>query len=418
MRAPEYYLLCTNVKLSPVSRKGAKDLALDLLGKARARTKLRDFDIWDYDKLRGYLDHAPEITRTYAAWISPGDVLTDVIKSLNCRPNFGEVMGNFPQKELLADQFVNLKQAGRVSDREAQIARVFVDLPFGDSPDEEEDPNSPSPGFVRQLLEIGNEPLREDEVITQLPLPVPPNAYRRCLRVAKGSLQGSLGHRLPGESFWSVALELVIPRQGDTEFIEPTRDGALTSEMLNDNSPAFLVVGYGATRRVEESATTSPSEQRRSRALRYQRVAGLFEPQISLIPLHAWLPRMRLKNRGRHNQVVHLTFEGIFPLPKAESGHDFRRARVTIDFFDLAAREELLRERAELIKAVDIAVSDLSNPSKARRRSAEQTIKFIENPKMPHRNCVRAYYLLCTTDLPAAEVHFDRALDYLDTLGA
>jgi hypothetical protein len=159
LRAPEYYLLCTNVKLSAVARKGAKDLALDLLGKARARTKLRDFDIWDYDKLRGYLDDAPAITRTYAAWITPGDVLTEVIKSLYAEPNFTHVMGNFLQKELLADQFVNLKQAGHVSDQDAQIARVFVDLPFADSPKEEEDPSSPSQGFVRRLIETGDETL-------------------------------------------------------------------------------------------------------------------------------------------------------------------------------------------------------------------------------------------------------------------
>jgi predicted ATPase len=104
----------------------------------------------------------------------------------------------------------------------------------------------------------------------------------------------------------SQRLEITIRRQGDNEFLEPRRDSSLTSEMLNDRSPAFLVLGYGATRRVEESSAFSASEELKRRALRYQRVAGLFEPQISLVPLTAWLPRMRTTNRGRHNQVVHL----------------------------------------------------------------------------------------------------------------
>jgi hypothetical protein len=45
-----------------------------------------------------------------------------------------------------------------------------------------------------------------------------------------------------------------------------------------------------------------------------------------------------------------ITFEGFLPVPAATSGHRSRRGRVTIDFFALDTREELLRERALLIK--------------------------------------------------------------------
>ena len=63
-----------------------------------------------------------------------------------------------------------------------------------------------------------------------------------------------------------------------------------------EDSPAFFIVGYGATRRVE-SGDHSPSSARRSRGLRYQRISSLFEDHVALQPLQSWLPR--LKRRAR-----------------------------------------------------------------------------------------------------------------------
>jgi len=76
--------------------------------------------------------------------------------------------------------------------------------------------------------------------------------------------------------------------------------------MYDDKSPAFLVVGYGATRRVEEAKNFDLGAQQKSRMLRYRRVAGLFESHIALVPLSFWLPSFQKENRGRYNQVVEL----------------------------------------------------------------------------------------------------------------
>lgn len=76
--------------------------------------------------------------------------------------------------------------------------------------------------------------------------------------------------------------------------------------MYDDKSPAFLVVGYGASRRVEYSKNVDTAAQQKSRLLRYQRVAGLFESHIALVPLSFWLPGFRRQNPGRHKQVVNL----------------------------------------------------------------------------------------------------------------
>lgn len=76
--------------------------------------------------------------------------------------------------------------------------------------------------------------------------------------------------------------------------------------MYDDNSPAFLVFGYGATRRIEDSERIDLSARRKSRLLRYERVAGLFESHISLVPLNVWLPQLREKYSSRYKQVIKL----------------------------------------------------------------------------------------------------------------
>jgi len=102
-------------------------------------------------------------------------------------------------------------------------------------------------------------------------------------------------------------LELLarIERRGrgslDRLHLERTPDSPIASLLEDDDSPAFFVVGYGATRRVE-TGEYSESSARRSRGLRYQRIAGLFEDHVALRPLQAWLPK--LGSRGRINAAV------------------------------------------------------------------------------------------------------------------
>lgn len=70
-----------------------------------------------------------------------------------------------------------------------------------------------------------------------------------------------------------------------------------------ENSPAFFMVGYGATRRVDDPNTFSSTEMTKSRSVRYQRVAGLFEQQIALVPLTTWLLELKARNKARFSQV-------------------------------------------------------------------------------------------------------------------
>ncbi|MGN7713715.1 AAA family ATPase [Agrobacterium radiobacter] len=73
----------------------------------------------------------------------------------------------------------------------------------------------------------------------------------------------------------------------------------------DETSPAMFVVGYGATRFVE-TGEYSESRSRKSRGQRYQRVAGLFEDNVTLRPMQTWLPRVERRDERRYFEVIEL----------------------------------------------------------------------------------------------------------------
>ncbi len=133
-------------------------------------------------------------------------------------------------------------------------------------------------------------------------------------------------------------LRTVVNRVYDSEILEtPEQAGELWANLHNESSPAFLLVGYSATRRVESSATFDSSVRSRSRRLRYHRVAGLFEQEVTLTPLAAWLPELKSSNPGRYKQV-HNLLNRLLPADIRFTGERegneylFRRARSLVPF--------------------------------------------------------------------------------------
>ncbi|TLD71338.1 ATP-binding protein [Phragmitibacter flavus] len=118
-----------------------------------------------------------------------------------------------------------------------------------------------------------------------------------------------------------VTLTSRVIRRGSTEFVQPDTktDKNLWDGMYHDDTLAFFFVGYGATRRVESSDNFDSATRKRSRHLRYQRVASLFEDHVSLIPLTAWLPSLKTENKGRYTQVVNL-INKLLPTPFSFKG--------------------------------------------------------------------------------------------------
>ncbi len=160
LRKPEYYILATNVVLTPMEERGSKDRVYALFQEFKEQLPIKGYDVWDYDKIRTFLDGFEDIRRGYAAWITSGDVLARVIEWLDLRqPEFEATLTNFLQKELLADEYVNLEQAGHAIEDRIPLANVFVDLPVFDErrsepPDEDSTPQGLAPGFVAGLLDV------------------------------------------------------------------------------------------------------------------------------------------------------------------------------------------------------------------------------------------------------------------------
>ncbi len=107
-----------------------------------------------------------------------------------------------------------------------------------------------------------------------------------------------------------LSMRAVIRKVGDAERLRWVRPKAHANAVLETQhtreSSAFFLVGYGATRRVEQSRQVDFSLRNKSRVTRYERVAGLFEEHYSLIPLSSWLPEYATRNPGRHKQVIGL----------------------------------------------------------------------------------------------------------------
>ncbi len=104
-------------------------------------------------------------------------------------------------------------------------------------------------------------------------------------------------------------MKIEVLRRGDYESLSLPPPPSKVFEVVSiydDASPAFFIVGYGATRRVEDSEKLDPQSRRKSRVLRYDRVAGLFESHVSLIPLNIWLPNFSTQKSSHHDQVVTL----------------------------------------------------------------------------------------------------------------
>jgi hypothetical protein len=102
-----------------------------------------------------------------------------------------------------------------------------------------------------------------------------------------------------------------ITLRGSYETIIPSRKIAHAEQIFDDSSPTYFMVGYGATRRVENVENLSAQANKR-RGLRYQRVAGLFEEYVTLFPLGAWLPHLKTSSKQRYAEIKNL-FHTLLP---------------------------------------------------------------------------------------------------------
>ena len=101
-------------------------------------------------------------------------------------------------------------------------------------------------------------------------------------------------------------LSTTIDRRGDIEFVRNADElGPVWERMYDDQSAAFFFVGYGAMRRVEAQSANDLAVRRKSRLLKYERVASLFEDHFALTAM-TWLSEYRSRDPRRFEEIVHL----------------------------------------------------------------------------------------------------------------
>lgn len=196
----DYYILATNVTLTPTDQTGSKDAVIKLLDDFVERNGLRGHDVWDYDKFRILIDSNSSVRQAYAAWITPGDVLMQLSEWLkDCRHDYHRLVINYLQKELLSDQYAKLEQAGHTADEAIPLAQVFVDLPIANRPYTSADSGRSSPrgedlpNFVSFLIDQAAERLVQDSPSDELDLVGRPQRGRYVLIGGPGQGKTTLG---------------------------------------------------------------------------------------------------------------------------------------------------------------------------------------------------------------------------------
>lgn len=124
----------------------------------------------------------------------------------------------------------------------------------------------------------------------------------------KAQVKGSLLLHEPegGTAFQSWPTVLTFNRlagEHARETVVSKFNNAWLTAYHEESNPAFFLVGYGATRRME-TGEYNLGAIRRKRWLRYHRVVTLFEENEGLMPLESWLPQYR--NSPRFEEILTL----------------------------------------------------------------------------------------------------------------
>lgn len=106
-----------------------------------------------------------------------------------------------------------------------------------------------------------------------------------------------------------------------------------------------------------------------------------------------------------------ITFVATVAKPRAPDGQQRRRGQVIIDFFDLNGREQLHRQRAQMISLFGgaLAAAQAGTATAADRN----LISRMDQPALPHAACVRAFRRLYDDDPSEGDRVYDACREYV-----
>lgn len=101
------------------------------------------------------------------------------------------------------------------------------------------------------------------------------------------------------DAIGTTSARTVIARRASIETISTPKQGnpKKWEPLFEDLAPAFFLAAYGANRRVDSPETFDTGSRDRTRAPRYQRVAGLFEEAAPLTPVNVWWNEFGIRER-------------------------------------------------------------------------------------------------------------------------
>lgn len=166
LRKPEYYIISSNIKLSPIEgEKTVSGRKTRIGGLAKVESALRRFEksvgcktahVWHRDKIERLIAIAPiELRRAYTAWLTPSDLLWEVLKTYQ-EPHFAELLVRAMAQNLRENQRTRLQEAGHSDAERTLLTQVFVDLPIGTG--EIDLPSNSHKNYISALLD----PIRKD----------------------------------------------------------------------------------------------------------------------------------------------------------------------------------------------------------------------------------------------------------------
>lgn len=157
MGLPKFLVITTDVYPSSVPETGGIDSVDALIGSYAEDLGIEGWSLWHGDRIARYLDQFESIRRTYAAFITPGDVIASLMEnfpSLTDRTVNG--VFSFAAKGFMSDQWVRLSQAGSANNEKLSLAQIGTDLPAVASPVSKD----PITGVVKHIVKQGDSTLR------------------------------------------------------------------------------------------------------------------------------------------------------------------------------------------------------------------------------------------------------------------
>ncbi|MDY7528123.1 MULTISPECIES: hypothetical protein [unclassified Cryobacterium] len=166
---PEYYLIASNVRLSP-GEDGGLDSVLAELATWETKLGLRGTHVWHYSSISRLLENHEDIRRAFAGFVTAGDVLSSMADYFSGAtvPIATQLRTNAGQ-QLRAKQWVRMADSGLPDESKLPLSQVGIDLPAlivrRNVDSDQEDESRPEPAsevnVVEHVLRRGDLSLRE-----------------------------------------------------------------------------------------------------------------------------------------------------------------------------------------------------------------------------------------------------------------